>query len=57
MKENDLTQGGVVKTLIAFNVPFLIANILQSLYGAVDLLVSAASATRAAWPPSPPARR
>ena len=57
MKENDLTQGGVVKTLIAFSVPFLIANILQSLYGAVDLLVSAASATRAAWPPSPPARR
>ena len=39
MKENDLTQGGVVKTLIAFSVPFLIANILQSLYGAVDLLV------------------
>lgn len=39
MKENDLTQGSVIKTLIAFTVPFLIANILQSLYGAVDLFV------------------
>lgn len=39
IKQNDLTQGNIFKTLILFAVPFLIANILQSLYGAVDLFV------------------
>lgn len=39
MKEHQLTEGGVLKTLLLFAVPFLIANILQSLYGAVDLFV------------------
>jgi len=38
-KERNLTQGNIFKTLIIFAVPFLIANILQSLYGAVDLFV------------------
>jgi len=39
MKEHNLTEGSLVKTLLFFAVPFLIANILQSLYGAVDLFV------------------
>ena len=39
MKENHLTEGSIGKTLLLFAVPFLIANILQSLYGAVDLWV------------------
>lgn len=39
MKENNLTEGNPLKTLLLFAVPFLIANILQSLYGAVDLFV------------------
>lgn len=39
MKKNDLTEGNILKTLLVFAVPFLIANILQSLYGAVDLFV------------------
>lgn len=39
MKKNNLTDGSIVKTLFLFAVPFLIANILQSLYGAVDLFV------------------
>ncbi len=39
MHENILTEGNVAKTLLRFAVPFLIANILQSLYGAVDLFV------------------
>lgn len=39
MRENILTEGNVAKTLLRFAVPFLIANILQSLYGAVDLFV------------------
>lgn len=39
MKNNDLTQGNILRKLLIFAVPFLIANILQSLYGAVDLFV------------------
>ncbi len=39
MKETNLTEGSIAKTLLVFAVPFLIANILQSLYGAVDLFV------------------
>lgn len=37
--KNDLTQDSIARTLVAFAIPFLIANILQSLYGAVDLFV------------------
>lgn len=37
--ERDLTQGGLISTLISFAVPFFIANLLQALYGAVDLLI------------------
>lgn len=39
MEESNLTKGSILMTLIRFSVPFLIANILQSLYGAVDLFV------------------
>lgn len=39
MKEKNLTEGSIWKTLVVFAVPFLVANILQSLYGAVDLFV------------------
>lgn len=39
MKTNDLTEGRVLPKLLQFFLPFLAANILQSLYGAVDLLV------------------
>lgn len=39
MKEQNLTEGNILKTLLLFAVPFLVANILQSLYGAVDLFV------------------
>lgn len=39
MNEHHLTEGNIMKTLLLFAVPFLIANILQSLYGAVDLFV------------------
>ena len=33
MKELNLTQGSVPKVLLQFVVPFLIANVLQALYG------------------------
>lgn len=39
MNRNNLTEGNIVTTLIFFAVPFLMANVLQSLYGAVDLFV------------------
>ena len=39
MKQQDLTEGSLLGTLCMFAVPFLLANLLQSLYGAVDLFV------------------
>lgn len=38
-RTNNLTEGGILRTLFLFAFPFLMANILQSLYGAVDLFV------------------
>lgn len=37
--EHLLTEGNVFRVLLRFSVPFLIANIIQALYGAVDLMV------------------
>lgn len=37
--ENNLTEGNVWKALVRFTVPFLVANLIQALYGAVDLAV------------------
>lgn len=39
MKELDLTQGSVFKVLLKFALPFLVANVLQALYGGADLFV------------------
>lgn len=41
MENNDhlLTEGRVLPVLLRFTIPFLIANIIQALYGAVDLAV------------------
>lgn len=39
MKELDLTKGNVFKVLLQFALPFLIANVLQALYGGADLFV------------------
>lgn len=38
-KGNPLTEAKVLPVLLKFSVPFLIANIIQALYGAVDLMV------------------
>lgn len=35
----DLTSGNVYKTLLSFTLPFMIANFIQALYGAVDMAV------------------
>lgn len=35
--KNDLTQGRLVKRVVFFSIPFLLANIIQALYGAADL--------------------
>lgn len=38
-QQNFLTEGPVMKSLLGFTIPFLLANLLQSLYSAVDLIV------------------
>ncbi len=38
-KEQNLTEGSIPKTLILFALPFVIANFLQALYGACDLII------------------
>lgn len=39
MKELDLTKGSVPKVLMLFAMPYLLANVLQALYGGADLFV------------------
>lgn len=39
MKENALTQGSIFKGLLNFSLPYMLANILQALYGSVDAMV------------------
>lgn len=39
MNENALTSGKIFPALMKFALPFLVANFLQLLYGAIDLLV------------------
>ncbi len=36
---NDLTQGSVTKTLFAFAAPFMLSNLLQTVYNLVDMVV------------------
>ena len=38
-KELDLTQGSVPRVLLQFAMPYLLANVLQALYGGADLFV------------------
>ena len=37
--QRDFTQGPIAKGMITFSMPFLLSNILQALYGAVDMWV------------------
>lgn len=37
--EQNLTEGSIYKSLINFAIPFIIANIIQALYGTADLLI------------------
>lgn len=37
--ENDLTKGNVLKQLVIFSLPFLVSNIVQSLYNVADMLI------------------
>lgn len=36
---NDLTRGPIAKTLLRFTTPYLIANLLNTLYGIVDMFI------------------
>ena len=37
--QRDFTQGPIARGMVAFSMPFLLSNILQALYGAVDMWV------------------
>lgn len=37
--ENNLSEGNVIKQLIMFSLPFLISNLIQSLYSVADMLI------------------
>lgn len=37
--EKDLSQGSVTKQLVQFSLPFLLSNIVQSLYNVADMLI------------------
>ena len=39
LREIDLTKGNIYSTMLRFAVPFLLAILLQALYGAADLLI------------------
>lgn len=39
MQNHDLTKGNLTKTLLLFSLPFLGSNLLQTLYGIVDLYI------------------
>ncbi|HWT27636.1 MAG TPA: MATE family efflux transporter, partial [Mobilitalea sp.] len=38
-KQNNLSQGNVVKQLIFFALPFVISNLLQTLYSVIDMII------------------
>ena len=37
--EKNLSEGNVVKQLLVFSFPFLISNLIQSLYNVADMLI------------------
>ena len=39
VKSQDFTRGGIISPLVRFALPVLLAMFLQTMYGAVDLLV------------------
>ena len=39
LQGGNLTQGNLVKKLVVFAIPFLLANFIQALYGAVDMAI------------------
>lgn len=51
----SLTQGNILQVLLRFSIPFLLANLLQALYGAADLMIIGAycpAESIAAYPPA-----
>ena len=39
LSAQNLTEGSITKTLLVFAVPYLFANLIQAMYGAVDMIV------------------
>ncbi len=55
MKSQNLTQGGILKSLVTFAFPVLLALFLQVMYGAADLIIVGQSpepASSPAWLPA-----
>lgn len=46
----SLTEGHVRSTMLRFALPFLLANLLQALYGAADLLIVASFPRQPSFP-------
>ena len=56
MKSQNLTQGGILKSLVTFAFPVLLALFLQVMYGAADTSSSWANSPEPASSPAlPPA--
>ncbi len=39
MEQSEILKGNIVKTLFLFAIPFLLANFIQALFGAVDMII------------------
>ncbi len=37
--EQDLSKGSVFKKLIVFSIPFLLSNLIQSIYSVADMII------------------
>ena len=50
---NSLTEGSILTTLVRFAVPYLLANFVQALYSAVDLMIIGLSLIHISEPTRP----
>lgn len=54
-KDRSLIHGSILKSLISFAIPVLLALLLQAMYGAADLIIVGSSRIPMNSPASPPA--
>ena len=39
MREKNLTEGGILKTMLIFSIPMILGNLLQQIYNIADTMV------------------